>query len=93
MMRLMYGLPIIYLLLINVTGFCMMGLDKRKALRHAYRIPEASFFTVTWLGGSIGCLLGMYTFRHKTRKRKFVYGIPIIFISELVISICLIRLF
>jgi uncharacterized membrane protein YsdA (DUF1294 family) len=91
-MNIWYGLYTAYLLLINLTGFCMMGLDKRKAIRYAYRIPEASFFTVAWLGGSIGCLLGMYTFRHKTRKRKFIFGIPVVFIFELVISICLIRL-
>jgi uncharacterized membrane protein YsdA (DUF1294 family) len=79
-----YGLCTAYLLLINLTGFCMMGLDKKKAIRHAYRIPEASLFTVAWLGGSIGCLIGMYTFRHKTKKRKFVYGIPLILFLELV---------
>jgi uncharacterized membrane protein YsdA (DUF1294 family) len=87
-----YVLPVLYLLLMNVIGFVMMGLDKRKAIRHVYRIPEASLFTVAWLGGSVGCLLGMYMFRHKTRKRKFVYGMPLIFIFELAIFVYLLRL-
>jgi uncharacterized membrane protein YsdA (DUF1294 family) len=80
----------VYLLLINTISFIMMGLDKRKAIRHAYRIPEASLFFTAWLGGSIGCLLGMYIFRHKTRKRKFVYGIPFILFLELTAFVLLI---
>ena len=67
-----------YLFLVNVLGFVIMYLDKRKARRGAWRISESSLLTVAVLGGSIGVFLGMYLFRHKTRKLKFVMGIPLI---------------
>ena len=67
-----------YLVLVNVLGFVIMYLDKRKARRGAWRISESSLLTVAVLGGSIGVFLGMYLFRHKTRKLKFVMGIPLI---------------
>lgn len=67
-----------YLVLVNVLGFVIMYLDKRKARRGAWRIPEGSLLTVAVLGGSIGIFLGMYLFRHKTKKLKFVMGIPLI---------------
>lgn len=67
-----------YLVLVNVLGFVIMYLDKRKARRGAWRIPEGSLLTVAVLGGSIGVFLGMHLFRHKTRKLKFVMGIPLI---------------
>ena len=67
-----------YLVLVNVLGFVIMYLDKRKARRGAWRIPESSLLTVAVLGGSIGVFLGMHLFRHKTRKLKFAMGIPLI---------------
>ena len=67
-----------YLVLVNVLGFVIMYLDKRKARRSAWRIPEISLLTVAVLGGSIGVFLGMHLFRHKTRKLKFAMGIPLI---------------
>ena len=65
---------IIYLIIMNVLGFLMMGLDKWKAKNNAWRIPENSLFTVASLGGAIGIIAGMYTFRHKTQKPKFTIG-------------------
>lgn len=67
-----------YLILVNVLGIVIMYLDKRKARRGAWRIPEGSLLTVAIIGGSIGVFLGMYLFRHKTKKLKFVMGIPLI---------------
>ena len=67
-----------YLILINVLGLGIMYLDKRKARRGAWRIPEGSLLTLAFIGGSIGMFLGMYLFRHKTQKLKFVMGIPLI---------------
>lgn len=71
-MKLLY----IYLLIINAVGFVIMLVDKIKAKKHAWRIPEATLMTVAAIGGSLGSLLGMYTFRHKTKHPKFTIGIP-----------------
>ena len=65
-----------YLILINAVGLAVMFLDKQFAIRQRRRIPEASLLTVAAVGGSVGCLMGMYLFRHKTRKPKFAVGIP-----------------
>ena len=79
-----------YVLLVNLVGFCLMGVDKRKAMKGAFRISEATLFIVALIGGSIGSLLGMYTFRHKTRHRTFVYGMPAILIIQIIGVILLI---
>lgn len=71
-----------YFLILNIVGFAMMGIDKRKAIKGAFRIPEATLFIVALIGGSMGSILGMYTFRHKTRKRRFVYGMPLILLLQ-----------
>ena len=75
---------IIYFLLINIVGFFIMWLDKRKAKRGAWRIPEKTLFIITALGGGIGTIAGMYTFRHKTQKIQFVIGFPFITILEII---------
>ena len=67
-----------YLFLINALAFLLMLADKRKAQKKLWRIPEATLMTMAAMGGSIGALAGMYTFRHKTRKPKFYIGIPVI---------------
>ena len=72
-----------YLLTINAVGFVIMLTDKRCAQKKLWRIPEATLFTVAILGGSMGVLLGMQVFRHKTRKPKFYLRIPAILISQL----------
>ena len=74
---------VIYLLVINVVGFFMMWIDKAKAKRGSWRIPENTLFTVTLLGGGFGTIAGMYTFRHKTQKMKIVIGFPVILICEI----------
>lgn len=66
-----------------------MGIDKEKAKRKAWRIPEKTFFLVSFLGGSLGSFLGMRVFRHKTKHWYFVIGIPTIFILQVVGSILL----
>jgi uncharacterized membrane protein YsdA (DUF1294 family) len=72
-----------YFIVINIIGFASMGIDKRKAQRSAYRIPEATLFTIAIMGGSIGSIIGMYLFRHKTKHWYFVFGMPIILILQL----------
>ncbi len=72
-------LAIAYGFAINMTGFAVMGIDKKRAVRGAWRISEASLFLVAFLGGALGCTLGMRHFRHKTRHWYFKYGMPAVF--------------
>lgn len=82
MERAVFMLLILYLGIINAAGFCMMGADKRRARRGKWRIREASLFLAAWIGGSAGCWLGMYVFRHKTKHWYFVLGMPLILFLE-----------
>ena len=81
-----------YVLLANLVAFALMGIDKKKAIKGAFRIPEATLFIVALIGGSIGSILGMYTFRHKTRRFSFVYGMPAILALQIIIIILLLCL-
>ena len=74
-----------YLIATNLIGFALMGIDKYKAKKRAFRIPEATLFIVAIIGGSIGSIIGMYAFRHKTRHRHFVYGMPAILILQILL--------
>lgn len=74
----MTELILLYLLIINAVGFLLMLVDKLKAKKNLWRIPEATLMTIAALGGSIGSLIGMYTVRHKTKHLKFTLGIPLI---------------
>lgn len=67
-----------YLLIINLVAFITMWSDKQKAKKKAWRIPEATLFMLAIIGGSIGSIAGMYTFRHKTKHMKFVVFMPVI---------------
>lgn len=75
-------LLIIYLVTINITGYAIMGIDKNRAIKGAWRISEATLFGVALLGGGLGCTLGMNRFRHKTKHWYFKYGMPAIFVLE-----------
>lgn len=76
---------IIYLFLINVFTFCIFGLDKHKARRHKWRIAEKHLFLLAILGGSMGAEAGMLFFRHKTKHARFVFGIPLILILQIIL--------
>lgn len=78
---------IIYLISINIIGFLIMWLDKRKAIKGSWRIPEKTLFIITAIGGGIGTIAGMYTFRHKTKKLNFIIGLPLITILEIILGI------
>ena len=80
---------LILFLYVIIVGFAMMGIDKRKAKRGAFRIPEANLFLTALVGGSIGCIAGMYTFRHKTKHKSFVFGMPAILIVQLAVILYL----
>lgn len=74
---------IIYLIVMNIAGLSVMGIDKRRAVRHMWRIPEKTIFLISLLGGSLGTWAGMYLFRHKTRHWYFVVGIPFILLFQI----------
>lgn len=80
---------LIYLIIINIIGFFIMWIDKRKAKKGKWRIPENTLFLITLLGGGVGTISGMYTFRHKTKKLKFTIGMPAILILEIILFIYL----
>lgn len=81
-----------YLVVVNIVGFVVMGVDKKRAIRGAWRISEASLFLTALIGGSLGCILGMQKFRHKTKHWYFKYGMPAILILQILIFILLYRL-
>ena len=80
-----------YLIGINVLTFLLYGIDKWKAQKGKWRVPEETLIWLAIVGGSIGALLGMYLFRHKTKHRKFTLGIPIIILAQAVIVYILLK--
>lgn len=86
-------LLLLYLLTVNAAGFLLMLTDKRRAQKKMWRIPEFTLMTAAAVGGSIGCLAGMYTFRHKTRHPKFTLGVPALLALQLLVGWLLYRLF
>ena len=81
---------LIYLAVINVVTFFMFGIDKWKAKKSKWRVRETALLGLAVLGGSIGAWLGMKVWHHKTLHKKFRYGIPVIIIIQLVLSVYLI---
>lgn len=79
-----------YLTVMNLIGFALMGIDKRRAVKKLWRIPESTLFIIALIGGSIGSIIGMYFFHHKTRHWYFVYGMPAILLLQIAAVIVLI---
>lgn len=77
----------IYLAIINIVTLIVYGVDKLKAKRHQWRIPESTLILLAVIGGSIGALLGMKIWHHKTKHKKFKYGIPIILALQLALAV------
>lgn len=75
----------IYLILMNAAGLIFMLVDKQKAIHNRWRIPEATLMTVAAIGGSLGCLLGMKLFRHKTKHLKFTIGVPLLLVLHVIV--------
>lgn len=75
---------IIYLVIMNLFGFLIMLIDKKKAEYDKWRIPEKTLLLVSLFGGSIGTLVGMYVFHHKTKKARFFIGMPMILIFQII---------
>ena len=76
---------LIYLLLINAAGLLLMLIDKHKAKNNLWRIPERVLLWVAVLGGSLGSLLGMYLFHHKTKHIKFTFLVPLFLFIHMVV--------
>ena len=79
-----------YLLMMNLVGFAVMGIDKKRAVKRLWRIPESTLFTIALIGGSLGSIIGMYFFHHKTRHWYFVYGMPLILLVQIAAVLALI---
>ena len=88
-MELKHIIILVYLVIMNIVGIAIMGIDKSRAKRGAWRIKEATLFGVSFIGGSIGTLLGMYMFRHKTKHIYFVIGMPLILILHIGLGVLL----
>ena len=88
-----YQLLLGYLLLVNLTAFVLMGLDKRRARRERWRIPEKTLFLPAVLGGSVGAIAGMYLFRHKTRHWYFRLGLPALLLLQVGLALFVLRRF
>lgn len=73
---------LVYLLVVNALGFSVMLYDKYLAKNNLWRIPETTLFGIAVIGGSVGCLAGMYTARHKTKHLSFTLGIPAILAAQ-----------
>jgi uncharacterized membrane protein YsdA (DUF1294 family) len=83
-------LPVVvggYFLLMNLIAFSSMGIDKHKARKNKWRIPEARLFLWALLGGSLGSVIGMRVFRHKTKHWYFKYGMPLILIVQIGLAV------
>ena len=74
---------LVYLAAVNIIGFVLFGMDKQRAVRHAWRIKESTLFITAIIGGSVGCIIGMQVFRHKTKHMKFVIGMPMVLIMQM----------
>ena len=78
-----FKIVIIYLAVMNLTGLVLMKVDKMRARKGAWRIPEKTLFAVSIIGGSVGTWAGMYLFRHKTKHWYFVIGMPLILVLQI----------
>ena len=82
---------VIYLIVINVLTFLIYGIDKWKAKKGKWRIPEDTLIWLAIAGGSVGALLGMYLFRHKTQHRRFTLGVPAILLVQAALAYFILR--
>ena len=81
---------VIYLILINFIAFLSMYIDKKKAIKGKWRIKESTLLMLALVGGSVGAIIGMYAFHHKTQKPRFFLGIPIIIVLQILMVILLV---
>lgn len=77
------SIVLFYLAAVNLVTFAAFGIDKYKAVRHRWRIPEATLLGLSLIGGALGGLAGMHLFHHKTRKARFFVGVPVMLAAQL----------
>jgi len=82
---------IIYLVIINITAFCLYGVDKSAAIKQMQRIPNKVLLGMAVIGGSVGALAGMYTFRHKTKTWYYTVTVPVILLIQITVAVLLLR--
>ena len=87
------GIGLFYMVVVNVAAFLLYGIDKKRAEKQKWRIPEATLLTVAAIGGGCGAFLGMKYFRHKTKHWKFKILVPIFMVIQIVILIAIIVYF
>lgn len=78
-----------YLALVNLLAFCLFGIDKSRARKRRFRIPERRLFASVLAGGGAGALAGMYGFRHKTRHRLFTAGVPLVLLAQIGLGVAI----
>ncbi len=81
---------LLYVAIVNLVSLIVMGIDKRKARKRAFRIPESTLFVLAIIGGSLGSIIGMHLFRHKTRHWYFLYGMPVILALQVILILAVI---
>ena len=79
-----------FVVIVNLLGFIIMGIDKARAKKHSWRISEFTLFFIALIGGSLGSIIGMYTFRHKTKHKYFTLGMPAILIIQIALILFLV---
>ena len=80
---------VLYLAIVNLAGLIVMGIDKLRARKRAWRIPESTLFVIALIGGSLGTTIGMHLFHHKTRHWYFLFGMPAILVIQIAIVLIL----
>lgn len=73
----LYTIVTIYMVIMSIIGFVIMGIDKKKAIKRGWRIPERTLLLIAFIGGALGSFIGMHFFRHKTKHIKFVVLLPL----------------
>lgn len=81
---------VLYLTIVNLAGFIVMGIDKLRARKRVWRIPESTLFVIALIGGSLGTTIGMHLFHHKTRHWYFLFGMPAILVIQIATVLILI---
>ncbi len=76
-----------YFVIVNIAGLMSMAIDKAKAIHNKWRIPEKTLFMIAMIGGSVGSIMGMQMFRHKTKHNKFTIGMPAILFAHIVLAL------
>lgn len=85
-----FDLILLYIVIVNLISLVTMAVDKRKAQKRAFRIPEATLFVLAIIGGSLGSIIGMHLFHHKTRHWYFLYGMPVILALQVILVLAVV---